>query len=227
MVRVTSLLLALAATLTLTACGTTPSGGGSGDHSLRVGVSADYPPIIYETGGRITGLEAELARKLAADQGKRIQFVKKKFNDLIPVLEKGQIDVIMSGMSVTQPRSVRVAFGYPYLTIGQKALVPRADARHYTTPWSILMHKGKAGVVKGTTGSYVTQQRLGKAKIVEYGSADSAVKALKAGKIDLFIHDSPMIAWLAAQYEADGLVSVNYPLSEEYLAWAFRKDNDG
>jgi len=193
---------------------------------VRVGVSVDYPPVIYKSNGRVTGLEAELAQKFADTQNKRVEFIEKDFTDLIPALEKGKIDVIMSGMSVTRARARRVAFGNAFLRIGQKALVPRADAHDFRTPWAIIMGDNKVGVVKGTTGSFLAETRLTHAKVVQFSSVEAAIKALKRGKIELFIHDSPIIDWLASQHEVDGLVEINYPLTEEYIAWGFRKDAD-
>jgi ABC-type amino acid transport substrate-binding protein len=232
MYRFVDLLLLVAAVIvccSLIGCNTAQSVAYNRDtptDTLRVGVSIDYPPLIYKSNGHVTGLEAELAQQFAATQDKRVEFIEQDFTDLIPALEKGKIDVIMSGMSVTRPRARRIAFGNAFLRISQKVLVPRVDAHEYRTPWAIMMGQGNVGVVKGTTGSYLAQARLTSATVKQYASAEAGVRALKKGKIKLFIHDSPIIDWLASQHEADGLVEINYPLSQEYLAWAFRKDND-
>ena len=90
---------------------------------LLVGVTPDAPPLIYTQGDRVVGLEAELARALAKTMGKSVRFVKLEWSDLIPALLENRIDIIMSGMSMTEMRLVRIAFSTPYLRAGQMALV--------------------------------------------------------------------------------------------------------
>jgi polar amino acid transport system substrate-binding protein len=192
---------------------------------LRVGVAPDYPPIIYKTGGTITGLEAEMAQKLGEALGLQVRFVERTWTDLLPALERSQIDIIMSGMSVTRARATRCAFAKPYLGIGQMALVRRKDLPKYAAPWVVLMDKARTGVVKGTTGAYLAHERLQQATIVDFHTPEEAVRALLGGRVDLLIHDAPYVQWLAAQHEADGLAPTDFPLTTEYLAWAVRRGN--
>ena len=46
---------------------------------------------------------------------------------------------------------------------------------------------------------------------------------LSDGKIDMIIHDAPIILMLAAENERQGLVPLSSLLTEEYLAWGLRK----
>ena len=224
-------LLAVVVAVSLCGCAMFNGGGAaSGNHAadpsvLRVGVTPNYPPIMYEQDGRITGLEAVLAKRLAAELGKTAAFVATDWDDLIPDLEAGKIDIIMSGLSVTTARQRRVALTNPYLAISQMALVPRSDAKNYLSPWALIMHKGKVGVVEATTGAYLADSRMEHAEMVQFSSSESAVKALIRKKIDIFIHDAPSIMWLESQHEADGVVAVPHALTQEYLAWAMRKED--
>ena len=121
-------LLAGMLVLLLSSCGPTASGSHTvaiaPDPSiLRVGVSANAPPLIYSKNNKITGLEAEFARKLAGFTGKKVKFIELKWQDQIAALENNKIDIIMSGMSITQARQYRIAFSNPYLRSGQILLV--------------------------------------------------------------------------------------------------------
>ena len=213
--------------LAISGCVTT--GGFTSDNNddtvLVVGVAADYPPVVYKEGDRVVGLEAELARKAAAALGQKLRFEEIDWADLMPALEAGAIDVIMSGMSVTKSRSMRMSFVRPYVAIGQMALVRRADRLQYLSPYAVINNRGKIAVVKGTTGAYLAEERITSGKIVQYDSVDKAVRALAAERVDLLIHDSPLILWLGGRHEADGLVPVEYPLTTEYLAWAVSRSN--
>jgi ABC-type amino acid transport substrate-binding protein len=77
---------------------------------LRVGTTPQYPPLTFPQQGHVTGLEVDCARGVAAELGRRVEVVELAWEALIPALEAGQIDVIMSGMSITEARARRAWF---------------------------------------------------------------------------------------------------------------------
>jgi polar amino acid transport system substrate-binding protein len=77
---------------------------------LRVGVSTNAPPLIYRQGTEIVGLEAELAKKFGDYLGKSVAFIELPWQEQIPALLANNTDIIMSGMSITSMRQVRIAF---------------------------------------------------------------------------------------------------------------------
>src|SRR6266446_6697505 len=74
---------------------------------LRVGTAPHYPPIAFKQHGHVTGLEVDCARGVADELGRRVEVVELDWEALIPALESGKIDVIMSGMSITEARARR------------------------------------------------------------------------------------------------------------------------
>ena len=197
---------------------------GPGGPVLRVGVTANSPPMVFKQGNDIVGLEADFARALGRELGREIQFIEVPWEDLIDALEENKIDIIMSSMSITRARQFRIAFCDPYLRISQMALVRAAD-RYRFAPFSTSMANLAVGVKKATTGDLLVQQEFPKAKRKYYRSGDDAAKALKKGSIELFIDDSTMIWYLAGTYEADGLVVAPMTLSDELLAWGVRRSD--
>src|SRR5215831_6165331 len=83
--------------------------------ALRVGLAPQYPPIAFTQDGRVTGLEVDCAHGVAGELGRQVTFIELDWDALIPALEAGQIDIIMSGMSITDARAQRVWFVSPYL----------------------------------------------------------------------------------------------------------------
>jgi polar amino acid transport system substrate-binding protein len=71
---------------------------------LRVGVSPKSPPMIFKQGGQVVGVEADLAGALGQALGRRVVFVEEDWGNLIDALCEERIDIIMSGMSITQAR---------------------------------------------------------------------------------------------------------------------------
>jgi ABC-type amino acid transport substrate-binding protein len=80
---------------------------------LRVGITPNYPPLAFQKQGALSGLEPDLARAVGRELGRPVVFVERPWQILIPSLEAGEIDVIMSGMSMTEARQHRVWFVQP------------------------------------------------------------------------------------------------------------------
>lgn len=191
---------------------------------LRVGVTPDYPPIIAKQEGVVTGLEADFAVRLADALGRRLELVELPWNGLVPALLAGRIDIVMSGMSVTEARQVRIAFSDPYMRSGLAALVRRKDARKFSSRDAILKTSARVGVQKDTTADIFAQEQCPRAQIVQYAVPNDAALALKQRRLAVFIADAPAVQWLASRYEAD-LVALPFRLTEEALAWGVNPDS--
>lgn len=192
---------------------------------LRVGVSANAQPLVYRQGNTIVGLEADFARELANYLGKSLQFIEFDWEDLIPALMANKIDIIMSGMTRTTLREVRISFCIPYFQSGQMALIRRADAARFSTGIFTLTTSSAIGVIKNTYGEYFVDEQYSSVKKIAFSTSRPAVKALIDKRIDMFIYDGPMVLYLASANEINGLTALFSPLTEETLAWAVRKDN--
>ena len=192
---------------------------------LRVGVSPDSRPIIFEQSGKIMGIEADFARKLGAELHRKIVFVKVPWDKQIDYLEQNKTDIIMSGMTITLPRSMRVEFCAPYLQSGMTGLFRRNSYNDAGLVSSVIINQGKKiGAIKDTTGELFVIRNFPRSEKIYFSNADKAVEALKRGKIDMFIHDAPIIWWLSAQNESS-LVAFPELLNTEPLAWAVQKNN--
>lgn len=197
------------------------------DGVLRVGVTPNYPCLIHKAAGTglIDGFEAECAALLADRLHSRLQFVELGWEEQIPALERKEVDIVMSAMSVTEMRKLQVAFSEPYLTISQMALTTKAGAEKLQSAQEILATGSAIGVEKGTTGDIFVQRYCPTAEPLFFSSADAAVKALKEKRIELFIHDGPVLGSYAASNAENGLVLLPTPLTSEELAWAMRRDD--
>lgn len=193
---------------------------------LRIGVSTNAPPLIYKKNGKIIGLEADLARRFGKFTGKKITFVQTKWENQINALENNEIDIIMSGMTITNARKYRIAFSTPYLRSGQIMLVRLRDKTLFSTGIYSLMNSNYIiGTVKDTTGDLFITQTINGAKVKSFSKSADAVKALINKKIDAFVYDAPMVCHYAAIHENDKLTPILTLATEEYLAWGLRKED--
>jgi polar amino acid transport system substrate-binding protein len=96
---------------------------------LRVGVSATREPFNFvDAAGRITGHDAELSRRIGEKLGRPVEFQNMKFTALIPALQTGKIDIIITGMSATPERAKKIEFTQRYYELHQVLLVRSAVA---------------------------------------------------------------------------------------------------
>ena len=106
----------------------------TGSPPLRVGISPDQPPLAFRQDRDLAGIEVDFARELARALGRRVRFVELDWKALIPALERGDVDVVMSGLSITPERAERVLFATPYMRAGQLALIRSADLARFGSP---------------------------------------------------------------------------------------------
>lgn len=209
-------------------CTPTASSGSTGNiapaDTLRVGITANAPPLIYRRNGKVTGLEAELAEKLGAYLGKKVHYVEVDWKDQIPALDEGKTDIIMSGMSITELRQYRIDFSDPYLVSGQVSLVRRNEFNRFSNGLSDLLNiTVRIGSVSATTGNHLVVQQLAGNEKKEFTTPQQAIASLLKKEIDVFVYDLPMNFYFGALHEAEGLVPVPTPLTREFLAWGIRK----
>jgi len=192
---------------------------------LRIGITPNYPPMIFKTGEEIKGVEADFGNLLAKQLKRTPQFIELPWDDLIPALIGGKIDIIMSGMTITDARKVRVDFAEPYMKSGLMALMRPEDSPKYPDLRSIRESFTNIGVVRGTTGEVFVRRNFTQAQqVISLTKASDSVYPIKNRIIDLFVHDGPSIAWLVSENEAE-LKGFWEPLNEEYLGWAVNRGN--
>ena len=192
---------------------------------LRVGVTPYAPPLIFKQGNGIVGLEADFAREFSKYLDKTPRFVELKWEDQIPALLENRIDIIMSGMTRTALREVRIAFTSRYLESGQMALIRRGDTARFSSGFFSLTTSSAIGVVKNTFGEYFVDERYSSVEKETFSTPQAAAEAVIEKKIDMFIYDGPMVLYLASENETKGLTALFALLTREDLAWGVRKDN--
>jgi polar amino acid transport system substrate-binding protein len=195
--------------------------------ALRVGTAVDYAPLAFEERGEFRGAELDFARRLARDLGREPQIVKIPWAELIPALREKRVDILMSGISITPERAELVQFCDPYLEVGQMALIRTAEWAERSPPGAIGSASSRVGFVVRTTGERFARAKLAGAKLEPMASIDEGVAALRAGKIDYFVHDAPTIWRVVGGFASDEsqLTGLYTPLTDEQLAWAVRRED--
>jgi len=192
---------------------------------LLVGITPEYPPLVFRQPDGTNGVEIDFAHALGRELQRPVEFVVLRRDQLIDALRDRKIDIIMSGMSVTKARRLRVAFTEPYLRNELRAIFPLKQAASFQSPADILKTDAKIGVVPGTTAEVFVKQNCTNAQIVSIGvRTEVAVHLLKTKRMDVFVDDVFALAEIVSKNEAD-ISYLKTPLSEEDLAWGIRPED--
>jgi ABC-type amino acid transport substrate-binding protein len=193
---------------------------------LRVGITPARPPLIFRVGVEFQGAEADFAFMLGKAFGRPVTFVNLSWENLVPALVQGKIDIIMSGMTVTDARRGFVNFSDPYMKSGLVTLMRVEDRDRFNSVESILRSRSTVGAMGDTPGESFARDSLPNAfDVIPFQNMRDAIYSLENRRIDLFIDDVPSISWGLSGNE--GSVTVFWqPLRVDHLAWAVRKEDD-
>ncbi len=192
---------------------------------LVVGVNPYYRPLVFKENDKLVGIDPTTAIEVGKLLSRKIEFKEMDFEALIPALKTGEIDVIMSGMSVTKERKQQVDFSDAYLEIGQMAIISMSKIGSLSFPAAIFDEGRSVGVEPGTTGESYAKEFLGTASIKTYTDPNQAFAALRSGEIDYYIHDAPTSWKIGQSSDHSDLMPLYRSLTEEQLAWAVKKGN--
>jgi ABC-type amino acid transport substrate-binding protein len=190
--------------------------------AIRIGVTPDYPPVLYKEYGQLCGIEVDLAEYVMDELSAPVELHEMPFHQLIPSLERGELDVIMSGLSVTPERAEKVRFVTPYMQMGQMALVRAADAQNYAGAEELRAAAVPVGTVTGSTSEEFVKEQMPGAQSKAFIAAVGAIDALRGGSVDIVVGDK-LYVQLQAEKDAT-LVALPWLLTQEELAWAVSKD---
>ncbi|MGC4377236.1 ABC transporter substrate-binding protein [Fictibacillus sp. Mic-4] len=167
---------------------------------LVVGVKYDTNLFGYKDPktGDITGLDIDiakaLAKKLLGDE-KKIELKEVTSKTRIPMLNNGDIDMIIATMTISEERKKEVDFSDVYFKAGQSLLVKKGSPIK-----GVNDLKGKKVLaVKGSTSVVNIKEKAPDAEVLEFENYAEAFTALKAGKGDALTTDNSILYGMAAQ----------------------------
>jgi polar amino acid transport system substrate-binding protein len=174
--------------------------------------------------GEIIGLDADIARAMGSAFGVKITFKILPFAGLLPALEAGQVDMILSGMSITPMRNRKFVFVGPYLVSG-KGILTLSD-RYAALQQATGLNAPEVSIaaLKDSTSQKYAEALMPKAKLTPTGSYDEAIDLLLKKKVDVIVADYPFCALTAYRHQDKGLLAGKAPLSFEPLGIAMPED---
>jgi len=174
------------------------SAGANGTKAVYiVGIDSDYKPYSYlDPSGEPQGLDVDSARWIADKMGFEVKIQATAWDGMIPGLQAGKIDMVYSGMTITDERKEKVNFSIPYLKINQSVAVHKDSG---VTMDDFLAGTKIVGAQRGTTGAFWVEDNLietGKMsadKLKVYDNFPLVATDLENKRLDAIIYDKPSL----------------------------------
>ena len=134
---------------------------------------------------RIIGFEVEIVAAIGRIIGRPAEFVQNQWDGLVPGLERGNYDMIVSGLEITPDRARVISFSRPYYVTFEQLAV-RANDR---TTQSLEDCSGKTvGTLRGSLAQRILEGRPG-LDIRSYDGQINAYEDLLNGRLDAVLMD--------------------------------------
>jgi polar amino acid transport system substrate-binding protein len=188
---------------------------------LVVGTMGNMPPLnMTDKAGAIFGLEPDLAGLLAKAMNVKVKLVTKPFNELLPALQSGQVDMVLSGMTITPKRNLKVAFVGPYFISGKAFLTKKETIAFVKKTENANNPNTKIVTLRDSTSQAFAEEYLDKTTLFTTGTYDEAVNMVLQDKVQAMIADYHICVVSVFRYPEAGLLSVVTQLTYEPIGIA-------
>ncbi len=188
---------------------------------LKVGINPDSKPFGFiDSNGNYAGYDVDLARYIAqyiVNSPERVQFVEINSSNRLLKASTGEVDIVISTVTITPHREEVVSFSVPYDIAGQAVLVKSNSS---ITALSDLGGQN-VGVVFGTTAEKNMKNLVPDANLLGFKKYQDAYKALKADRINAITSDDTILSRFAYDDSSVKLLPKRY--SKEPYGIAFKK----
>lgn len=168
------------------------------DNAWVLAINATFPPFesIADSTEDYVGIDIDLANYIAEKLGKELQIQDMQFSALVPTMQSGRADLIVSGISPTQERLEILDFTDSYYYPMNSIIC--AEGSGYNT-LDTLAGK-KIGVSMGTSYAEIAASVEG-AEVAELDSTPLVIQDILNGRCDAGIFDATQAAVFVQENE--------------------------
>ncbi|MBN2397746.1 MAG: transporter substrate-binding domain-containing protein [Deltaproteobacteria bacterium] len=190
---------------------------------LKVGMSTFVPWAMKDKTGAFIGFEIDVAARLAADMGVKVNFVPTKWSGIIPALLIGKFDVIIGGMGIRPDRNLKVNFSIPYNYSGMSLLASRERAAGFDTLQAFNRPDVAIAARIGTTAATAARKHMPRAQLRLFDDEAQAVQELLNGQVHALVASAPLPAFQAIKYPDRLFLPLAGTFTKEPNGFAIRK----
>ena len=188
---------------------------------LVLGTSGTMPPMTEKLkSGKVVGLDIDLANMMADTMGVKLVIKVMPFEKLIPALESGKVDVVLSNMTINPSRNLHVAFVGPYMNSGKCMITREEKIAKADKPEKLNRQQTSIAVLKGSTSEDFARTLLSKAKVVPVKDYATGIELVRTGKVKAMLSDYPICVSVTRQHADEGFVTIFSTLTYEPIGVA-------
>lgn len=189
---------------------------------LIVGSDIPYGVMeFWDESGNPIGFDVDVAKKIADNLGVKLEFKDYEFDNLFTLVKNGEIDLVLSSITITEERQKEMLFSIPYFSGGQ-AMVTKFENKDIKSINDIS--NKKVGVQEGTTGNDLALKYTVAKSVFPFKDSKEMIDAINKNKIDLFIVD--YIEAIGIQKQDRSLKIAGDPLTQEFYGVVTKLGND-
>jgi len=192
---------------------------------LKVVTEPSFAPFEFvdKNTSEIIGFDVDIINAIGEVENLKMNISSMGFDGQIPAILTRQVDVAISGFTITEARSKMVNFTEPYYDAGLGALVDKklADSIRET---SDLEGKALCSQI-GTSGAMYVDNIKG-AENKQFNTTAEAIMELKKGSCAAVISDKPVIEYYLAETSDDTLFILPETFTKEQYGIVTSKQND-
>ncbi|KPA16965.1 Extracellular solute-binding protein, family 3 [Candidatus Magnetomorum sp. HK-1] len=209
---------------------------------IKVGINPYFKPFSFIKDNKRVGIDIDMAKLLAQKLGIKCETViPKRFSDLIPMVQKGHIDLIMADMTKTFDRAKAINFTKAYFKTGLSIMINKVKAGKDKIPldlsYAAFMSNLKRhekekdliiAVTRGKAPSRIVRDYFPLAQVQKYETNDKAAQAVLDGYAHIMIHDELFLKVWVNDHRQKTLYKVVVfpePFKIDYYAFGIQKGN--
>jgi polar amino acid transport system substrate-binding protein len=190
---------------------------------LRVGMDTFLPWAMKDKKGELVGFEIDVARRLAADMGVKVEFVPTKWAGIIPALLTGKFDVVIGGMGIQTKRALKVNFSIPYDYSGMAIVAHKKKAAGFASLEDFNKADVEIACKLGTTAVTAVKKYIPNARLRLFDDEAQAYQELRNGNVHAVVGSAPRPAYEAIKYPETMFLPLDSNFTREPIGFAVRK----
>jgi ABC-type amino acid transport substrate-binding protein len=161
---------------------------------VRIATDAVNLPFSFGSGTGVQGLDVDIGAEIGKDLGYEVKWIKMPFERLFEILKKGEVELVISAISITPDRKKELAFSEPYFASGN-TIAHRRDNKKVKDLASLAGKK--VGAQSSSTGHRFleTQKTAANVTIAKFPTLDDALGALNRTEVDAVVGDEPILTY--------------------------------
>jgi ABC-type amino acid transport substrate-binding protein len=193
---------------------------------LKIGMAPNNAPMVIQQGNNLSGIEADFAFKLAKELRRTPKIIPLKRQDLTASLLRGEIDIIMSGISIKELMPQGIIPCNPHSALRHILFIRKREINKFRKRGSgnYIPPSMTVGILKGSYSETLIQRYMPKYKSVYYAETSNALDELQRGKIDCFLSNSSE-AWKLANRANPTVGTISLEFSQEKISWLVSKND--